>query len=102
MSDDSNVVSLDAVRANGRKRSDFAPLVSFEGRPGECECSDFVLGVEVGLLTSRLMGRPDTLTGTFHESNSVMLERTAEAFGYSVRIEPSGTDGWVFADFERQ
>jgi len=94
-----NLVDLSAVRAAGRDRSAFVPLVSFEGRPGACECSDFVLGVEIGRLTSALEDRPPSWRGTYHAANRLMLERVAAAYRYSAALEDSGTAGWVFATF---
>ena len=85
--------------------AEFAPLVSFDGRPtecGACGSREFVLGFEAGLLHARLEARPPEFRGTYHTANSEMLRREAEAMGYDVALKSSGDAAWVYATFAKR
>jgi hypothetical protein len=74
-------------------------VVSFEGRPDECTCADFVLGFEAGMLRARLSEKPATWGGTYHAKNLLMLQRIAEASGYGLVVTPAEDPTWIFVDF---
>ena len=73
----------------------FKPLVKFDR-----DTLDFVLGYEAGMLFARLDGRkPKKWSGTYHVENRTMLQKTADACGYSVKVEESPDPSWIFATF---
>lgn len=84
------------------QQATFAPLVSYEGRPGACPTCDgreFVRGAETGLLGARLEAKPPKWSGTYSTDNLVVLTREATAAGYVVEWTASSDPTWTFGTF---
>lgn len=98
------VVSLSVARITRdapETLAEFAGFVSLEDSPGctNADCRAYILGMETGILTARLDANPQEWNGTYHAENAAILERVANAKGYTVVFKPSGDMAWVFGTF---
>jgi hypothetical protein len=76
-------------------------LISFDGLyPTMAEEHAFVHGYEAGGINARLIAGETPFDTTVHEENRSVLQRSADARGYTVAFTPLG-DGWLGASFER-